>query len=174
MFGAVKLTKNTDLHKYSYPRYGVEFDSCLLFTYRIFDWGKNVYGLDNISSVHIDDKMKNTFMNDGVTQGLNDPTITIQAQYFINFSRSRIELCLSLHYNRKIIFLFVNSKNIWIPTKKPYALCLGNISKDFTVNNMKETELNGYVYNFSVDYIIIDNINITNIHKYLMKKHNIK
>ena len=39
---------------------------------------------------------------------------------------------------------------------------------------MKETELNGYVYDFSVDYIIIDNINITNIHKYLMKKHNIK
>ena len=31
-------------------------------------------------------------------------------------------------------------------------LCLGNISKDFSVDNMKKTELNGYVYDFSVDY----------------------
>ena len=33
----------------------------------------------------------------------------------------------------------------------PYPLCLGNISKDFTANNMKETGLNGYAYNFSID-----------------------
>ena len=31
-------------------------------------------------------------------------------------------------------------------------LCLGNISKDWSVDNMKKTGLNGYVYNFSVDY----------------------
>ena len=30
------------------------------------------------------------------------------------------------------------------------------------------------VYDFSVDYIIIDISNITDIHKYLMKKHDIK
>ena len=35
---------------------------------------------------------------------------------------------------------------------KSYPLCLGNISKDFTANNMKRTELYGYVYDFSVDY----------------------
>ena len=70
----------------------------------------------------------------------------------------------------KLVSLFVNSTKMYALC----TLCLENISKDFTVNNMKETELNGYVYNFSVDYIIIDNINITNIHKYLMKKHNIK
>ena len=29
-------------------------------------------------------------------------------------------------------------------------------------------------YKFSVDYNIIDTSNIINIHKYLMKKHNIK
>ena len=28
--------------------------------------------------------------------------------------------------------------------------------KDFTVNNMKTTELNGYMYDFSVDYNTID------------------
>ena len=55
-------------------------------------------------------------------------------------------------------------------------MCLGNISKDFTANKKKIYEkagLNGYVYDFSVDYNIIDPSNITNVHKYLMKKHNV-
>ena len=50
-------------------------------------------------------------------------------------------------------------------------LCLGNISKDWTVDNMKTTGFNGYVYNFSVDYDAID-VDISDIHKYLMKKNN--
>ena len=37
---------------------------------------------------------------------------------------------------------------------------------------MLKTELKGSVYYFSVDYDIIDDI--TNIHKNLMKKHDIK
>ena len=36
---------------------------------------------------------------------------------------------------------------------KSYILCVGNLSQDFAANNMKKTGLNGYVYNFSVDYI---------------------
>ena len=38
----------------------------------------------------------------------------------------------------------------------------------------KKTELNGHVSEFSVDYDIIDTSNIINIHKYLIKKHDIK
>ena len=57
---------------------------------------------------------------------------------------------------------------------KKYPLCLGNISKDFTTNNMKKTGLNGYVHEFSLDYNIIDTSNIINIYKYLMKMHDIK
>ena len=34
--------------------------------------------------------------------------------------------------------------------------------------------LNGYVYNFSVDYDTIDTSNIINIHKYLMRKNDTK
>ena len=30
-------------------------------------------------------------------------------------------------------------------------LCLGIISKDWSIDNMKKTGLKGYVYNFSVD-----------------------
>ena len=39
---------------------------------------------------------------------------------------------------------------------------------------MIKTGLNGYVYNFSVDYNTIDTSNIIDIHKYLIKKHGIK
>ena len=52
-------------------------------------------------------------------------------------------------------------------------LCLGNISKDFSVDNMKKTGLNGYVYDFSVDYDAVGVDNILDIHKYLMEKNNI-
>ena len=47
---------------------------------------------------------------------------------------------------------------------------LGNISKHFTTINIKKTELNGYVYEFSVDYDIIDTSNLINIPIYLAKK----
>ena len=39
---------------------------------------------------------------------------------------------------------------------------------------MEITGLNGYVFEFSVEYNIIDTSNIIDIHKYLMKKHDIK
>ena len=47
-------------------------------------------------------------------------------------------------------------------------------TKRFSTDNMKGTGLYGYVYNFSVDYDRIDPDDILGIHKYLMKKHNIK
>ena len=44
---------------------------------------------------------------------------------------------------------------------KPYILCLGNISKDFAIGNMKKkTGLKGSVKVFSVDYNAIDTSNI--------------
>ena len=39
---------------------------------------------------------------------------------------------------------------------------------------MKQTELNGYVYDFSYDYLGIDVDNILDIHKYLMQINCIK
>ena len=52
-------------------------------------------------------------------------------------------------------------------------LCLGNISKDWLVDNMKRTGFTGYVYNFSADYNDIAVDNIKNIYKYLMEKNDI-
>ena len=58
-------------------------------------------------------------------------------------------------------------------------LCLGNISKDWSVDNMKKTELNGYVYEFSVDYKPFNPpINVTKaisiFHEYFITKYKIK
>ena len=52
-------------------------------------------------------------------------------------------------------------------------LCLGNISKDWSIDNMKKTGFNGYLYDFIVDYDFTDVDDIKDIHKYLMKKNDI-
>ena len=83
-----------------------------------------------------------------------------------------------MHYKRENSYLFVNDVEI-IKFKakdseiKPTPLCLGNVSKVFSVNNMKKTGLNGYVYDFSVDYDAIAVKDMLDIHKYLMNKHDI-
>ena len=48
-------------------------------------------------------------------------------------------------------------------------LCLGNISKDWSVDNMRKTGLTRYVYDFSVDYDTIAVDDIKDIHKYLIE-----
>ena len=54
---------------------------------------------------------------------------------------------------------------------KDYALCLGYISKDFIIDNMKKkTVLKGIVKFFSVDLNPIDTNNILDIHWYLIKR----
>ena len=52
-------------------------------------------------------------------------------------------------------------------------LCLGNISKDWSTDNMKKTGFKGYVYDFSVNYDAISVDDIKDIHKYLMEKNDI-
>ena len=56
---------------------------------------------------------------------------------------------------------------------RKHSLCLGNISKDLLIDNMRKTGFNDYVYDFSVDYDATDVDDIKDIHKYLMKKNNI-
>ena len=49
-------------------------------------------------------------------------------------------------------------------------LCLRNISKGCSVDDMKETGLKGYVYDFSVNYSNTSVDDILDIHKFLMEK----
>ena len=46
--------------------------------------------------------------------------------------------------------------------------CLGKISKDWLVDNMKNTGLNGYVYDFTVDYDAIAFDDILDIYKRIL------
>ena len=98
--------------------------------------------------------------------------------YSINFTVTKKKFCLSLYYNGENSYLFVNGTEIY-KFKAKHAeivaipLCLGNISKDWSINNMKRTGFTGYVYDFSVDYDATDVDGIKNIHKYLMKKYDI-
>ena len=48
--------------------------------------------------------------------------------------------------------------------------CLGKISKDWLVDNMKNTGLNGYVYDFTVDYDAIAFDDILDIYKRILWK----
>ena len=57
--------------------------------------------------------------------------------------------------------------------KTDSPLCLGSISKDWSVDNMKKIGFTGYVSDFSVDYDAIAAGDILDIHNYLMKKNNI-
>ena len=83
-----------------------------------------------------------------------------------------------MHYNGANSYLFVNRTEIYKFKAKDSAivaspLCLGNISKDWSVDNMKKTGFTGCLYDFRVDYDVIDVDDIKDIHKYLMKKNNI-
>ena len=96
--------------------------------------------------------------------------------YSINFTENNKKFCLSLHYNGTNSYLFVNSTEIHKFKAKDSeivasSLCLGNISKDLTLDNMKKAGFNGYVYDFSVDYDAIAVDNIRGINKYLMEKN---
>ena len=63
---------------------------------------------------------------------------------------------------------FVNLKQKILQQQE--TLCLGNISKDWSTDNMKKTGLTGYVYDFSADYNAVTIDDIKDIHNYLMKK----
>ena len=130
------------------------------------------------SSVHVDNKGKDILiLGKGPTQGLGEHSLTAEKTYSVNFTDHIEKYCLSLHYNGANSYLFVNdTKIIKFKTKDSKIvatpLCLGNISKDWSVDNMNDTGLNGYVYDFSVDYDAIAVDDILDIIKYLMKNNN--
>ena len=113
--------------------------------------GKNViiFDEDNSSSTHTDNRTKHFLaLGEGSIQKLDNTTITAEARYSFNLTATEKKFCgtcsgtnSSLHVNGVKIHRFkVKDSEI-----KPDSLCLGNISKHFTVDSMKKTELNGYV-----------------------------
>ena len=130
------------------------------------------------SSTKIDNRKKDILvLGRGLTQGL-ESTLSAEKMYSINFTKKNTKFCLSLHYNGVNSYLFANGTEIIKFKAKDseilaYSLCLGNISKDWSQDNMKKTGFNGYIYYFRSDYNAIAVSDILDIHKYLIKKNGI-
>ena len=134
-----------------------------------------IFVVDMSSSAHIDNKKKDILVpGKGPTQGLKH-TLTAEKMYSINFTLVRKIFCLSLFYKGANSDLFVNDTEIYKFKAEISVgpICLGNISKDWSVDNMKRTGFTGYLDDFSVDYDPTTVDDIKDIHKYLMKKNNI-
>ena len=84
-------------------------------------------------------------MGKGPTQGL-EHMLTAEKIYSINFALTRKKFFLNLHYNGADSYLFVNGTEV-IKFKAKYSeivetpLCLGSISKDWSVDHMKKMDL---------------------------------
>ena len=103
------------------------------------------------SSVHANNKTRNALVfGEEFTQGLDDTTFYAEKMHSINFSKTNTKSCLSLDYNGANSYLFVNAKEIYKFRGKNSEIvenpqCLGNISEDFSTDNMNKTRLYGHV-----------------------------
>ena len=139
------MTKNANVNKYKYSGYGIAFDRASSFSFSGGRNGQNViiYGVDMNSSVHVDNKGKDILiLGTDPTQGLGEHLLTSEKMYSINFSKDNIKFCLSFHYNGANSYLFVNGREIIKFKAKDSKivanpLCLGNISKDWSIDNMR-------------------------------------
>ena len=71
-----------------------------------------------------------------------------EKEYCINFTEQLRLFCGSLHYNVVNSYIFVNGVEIYKFKAKDFEingppLCLGNASKNFSVDHMKKTRLYG-------------------------------
>ena len=142
------MTKNDDIHKYGYSGYGTGFDIRSSFSFSGRGFGQNVliFGVDMSFSAHIHNNKKDVLVPEkGPIQGL-EHTLTAENMYSINFTATKKKFCLSLHYNGANSYLFVNGTEIYKFKAKDSEivtspLCLGNISKDWSTDDMKKQGL---------------------------------
>ena len=88
---------------------------------------------------------------------------------------------LSLDYNDDDSYLFVNGveqlkfkAHSFTNNVKSQVFCIGNISSDWSLTNSTKTSVYGNVYDFAIDCEPLSGLKtIYDIHRYLMKKHNI-
>ena len=114
LFGAVTLTKNALIDKYSYSGYRIVFDRKSSFSFPGSRFGQNVliFGADMSSSAHIDNNKKDILvLAKGPTQRL-EHTLTAEKIYSISFVVTKKKLFLSLHYNGADSYLYINGKKL--------------------------------------------------------------
>ena len=144
LFGAVNITKNADIDKHKYSGYGIGFDGRGLYLLTDGRFGRNlvVFGVDMNASPHIDNNGKDILI---LGKGSRIRWAFINhRKNVLSFTDNGDKYCASLHYNRANSYLFVNGVEI-IKFKAKDSniiaapLCLGNISKDWSTDNIKYT-----------------------------------
>ena len=116
LFGAVKVTKNSDINKYKYSGYGIVFGSKGSFLHADGTYGVNtiIFGTDLSSCRHANNKTNNILvLGKDFIQRINGTTIYTEQMYSTNFTVTGKTFCLSLHYNGGNSYLFVNNKQIF-------------------------------------------------------------
>ena len=111
LFGAMKITENTDSSKNNYKGYGLCFDEGGTFSKGNINNRKNViiFGVHESSLLHANNKTNNIYvMGDLFVQGINDTTLYTEKIYSQNFTQSSKKYKLNLHYNDNDSYLFVN------------------------------------------------------------------
>ena len=157
MFGAVKLTKNSDIDKYRCNSHGIGFDARGTFSFSGDSFAQNavIVGAHMSCSVHANNRTKSILvLGQGIIQELDDTTLTAEKMYQVNFSATKRRFCLSLHCNGANSYLLINGIEI-------------------SVDNMKKTGLYGNVDEFSIDHRTAAVDDVLDIYKYLMKKRGI-
>ena len=193
LFGAMKITKNTDTSKYNYKGYGICFDEGGTFGHTITEGGfahtinaRNVliFGVDMSFSVHATNRANHIYvMGTEFVQGINYTTIYAEKNFYRNFTDPGKKFVLSLHYNGNNSYLFVNGRQeLKFKYKKDQLvkekLYMGNLSDQWTTSESEKTGLYRKIYDFVVDvkaiYDIFTGVKaIYDMHRYLMTKHNI-
>ena len=182
LFGAVKITKNANTSHFKYEGYGICFDSesSISFGNRIDAKNVIIFCVNTSNNSHSINKTQNIYvLGKDFVQGINNTTIYAEKIYKTNFTEQSKKFVLSLHYNGDNSYLFVNgSQELKFKSSINYLdrnlLCVSNISSDWSLTNGTKTGLYGNVYEFAIDYVPLSGVKtIYDIHRYLMKKHNI-
>ena len=167
LFGTVNVTPNTEITKYKYSGgYGFAFQKKKTKPFLLPSDGKYALSLIIFGCDTSDSKNHILVLGKESIQ-INETTIKVDKMYptnFISTSSNNKKAVLSLHYNGDDSYLFVNSVQ---PAKFKTAnsqilsnpICLGKISEDPI-----PAGLNGFVYDFSVDYKTISTDKIQKIH----------
>ena len=197
LFRAVKITEDlSDSDSNKHGGYGVAFDEGSDFSFGNIVNGKNViiFGADMSFSSHKRNRQNEIYvLGKDFTQRVTTvgPTalsgrtskgtaIYAEKVYKHNFTKPNEKLVLSLHYNDDNSYLVVNrGEELKFKVKtfsnqvKQNILCLGNLSSDWSSINSTSTGLYGSVYVFAVDYSPVNSVKtISDIHRYLTKRHN--
>ena len=143
--GTVELVKKADKDKQKYSGYGIGLDNQGVFSLSNGSQFSNVifFGTDMSFSVQFNYNKKDILIiGKEPTDRLDDTILTAEKEYSIIFTDHDKNYCLLLHYRAANSYVFVNYVEIIKYQVKNTEInvtpsCLGNVSKEFLVDNMK-------------------------------------